>query len=256
MKKWEQAARSFIETCSFKDDMEAVFLTGSHAFGNADEFSDIDLYIILNDSVQWRERGNKRIDGLLIEYFANPMRQVKKYIDDSYPNLRLVEINMILGGTVIYNKNRAAEKMIAYCKERAKTEFSKMSEFDIKTGLYMLWDSYDELHRACANQTPDTAMQFFGFIRSAFELYSRYICSPVPGYQKLYRWMTDNGYAQRYGLPAYNDPAFLGMVMSAFECGDMTAMHDVAKAIYSYVIDKMGGLDIDNFVLHGPCPCE
>jgi len=49
MKKWEIAARKFIDSCSFKDEIEAVFLTGSNACGNADEFSDIDLYIVLSD---------------------------------------------------------------------------------------------------------------------------------------------------------------------------------------------------------------
>jgi len=253
MKKWEQAARSFIDSCSFKDEIEAVFLTGSYAFGNADEFSDIDLFIVLSDDVNWRERGNKLVDGLRIEYFANPLRKIIKYIDDSYTNVRLIEINMILGGSVIFNKNSAAEKAIDYCKQKAMSDFPKMAAFNRITGLYTLWDNYDELQRAYSKQSPDMAMQFYSFIRSAFELYSRYICSPVPGYHKLYRWLTDDGYAQRYGLQAYNDPAFLEMVKPAFGAVCDKAMLDLSKDIYTYVTKKMGGLDIDDFVMRGPC---
>ena len=70
MEKWEAAARKFIKQCGFYNEIEAAFLTGSYAAGNADKYSDIDLYIVLSEDVTWRERGNKRFDGFLIEYFA------------------------------------------------------------------------------------------------------------------------------------------------------------------------------------------
>ena len=112
---------------------------------------------------------------------------------------------------------------------------------------------FDELHRAYIKQTPDLVMQFHNFIQNAFELYSRYICSPVPNYHKLYRWLTDDDYSKRYGLAVYNDPVFLKIVKKAFECKENEAMFDLSKEIYEYVTKKMGGIDIDNFVLHGSC---
>lgn len=42
MEKWEIAARKFVEQCGLYKDIEAVFLTGSYAAGNADKYSDID----------------------------------------------------------------------------------------------------------------------------------------------------------------------------------------------------------------------
>ncbi|MCL2404802.1 MAG: nucleotidyltransferase domain-containing protein [Defluviitaleaceae bacterium] len=253
MKKWEQAARSFIDSCSFKDEIDAVFLTGSYASGNADEFSDIDLYIVLSNDAKWRERGNKYVDGFIIEYFANPLRKIMNYIDDSYANASLIEINMILSGVVIYNQNSAAEKVIDYCTQKSMTDFPKMGEFNIKTGLLTLWDSHDELHRAYKKQSLDMTMQFYEFMRSAFELYSRYICSPVPGHHKLYRWLLDENYHQRYGLPTYNDPVFLEMVKHVFKVTGEKAMYDLSHDIYTYVTHKMGGFDIGSYVLHGPC---
>ena len=253
MEKWEQVARNFIDSCDFKDDIEAVFLTGSHAVGNADEFSDIDLYIVLSDEVKYRERGNKRIDGLLVEYFANPKRQVKKYIDDGYPHVQLTEINMILSGIVIFNKNSTADKVIDYCKQKRLCAFSEMDDFNVKTGLYHLWDGYDELGRAYAAQSSDFAMQYFRFVQNAFELYSRYICSPVPNYRQLYRWLTDEAYFNNFGLEAHKDQDFVDLTKLSFQHKDAAAMFELSKVLYEYVVDKMGGFDIDNFVLHGLC---
>jgi len=246
-KPWEVAAKKFVDSCDFKDDIEAVFLTGSYAFGNADDFSDIDLYIVLNDSVDWRQRGNRRIDGFLVEYFANPSRQIKKYIDTNYENVRTTEINMILGGIVIFNKNSAADELIDYCRQKIATDFPEMTEFSIKTGLYFLWCNYDELRRAYAYQTPDFKMQFYRFVQHAFELYSRYICSPVPSYYKLYNWLTNDEYRRKYGLATHKDPDFLELVKSSFENKNTEAMLDLSKTVYAYITDKMGGFDIDNF---------
>jgi len=253
MEKWEITAKKFIDSCKFKDDIEAVFLTGSHAFGNADEFSDIDLFVILSEATTWRERGNKRLDGLLIEYFANPPQQVKKYIDDNYASVDLTEINMLLGGIVIFNKNSAAEKILDYCHKKLTQVFPKMSEFNIKTGLYNMWDSHDELCRAYSNKTPDFTAKFFSFMRHAFELYSKYVGSPVPSHHKLYTWLTDENYFNKYGLPPHNDPNFIGLMKSAFECKDTHTMFNLSKTAYAYVTDKMGGFDIDNFAMRGPC---
>ena len=251
MKDWKQAARGFIDSCSFKDDIEAAFLTGSHAFGNADSFSDIDLYIILSDDVNWRERGSKEVYGFRIEYFANPLHQVMQYIDDNYLSVRLPEINMILGGIIIFDKNDMAEKTIAYCKQKLLSNFPKMNEFNIKMGLYTVWDNLDKLQRAYTNQTPDIAMQFFCFIKNTFELYSRYIGSPIPNYHKWYRWLTDEDYSSRYGLDAYKDMCFLDKIKVAFKCTDPEAMLWLSTDLYQYITSEMGGLDVDDFILRG-----
>jgi len=253
MKNWEQAAKNFIDSCIFKNDVEAAFLTGSHAFGNADSFSDVDLYIVLSDNVDWRERGSKEICGLRIEYFANPLHQVRKYIDDNYSSVRLPEINMILGGIIIFDTNAMAEKTIAYCNQKLLSGFPKMSEFNVKMSLYTVWDNLDEIQRAYTNQTPDITMQFFSFIRNVFEMYSRYICSPIPNYHKWYRWLMDDEYSKRYGLETYNDIYFLEKIKLALKCTDPSAMLTLSTDLYKYVASKMGGMDVDDFVLHSPC---
>ena len=253
MEPWEQAARHFIDICSFKDDIETVFLTGSHAFGNADEFSDIDLFIVLNDRVKYRERGNKKVAGFRIEYFANPVREVIKTIDNRYANAELNDINMILGGVVIFDKNEISTKLMSYCREKLESEIPKMSPYDVIMGLYLFWDNFDELGRAYKKQTPDFAMQYFRFVQNAFEMYSRFTCSPVPGYHKMHKWLTDNEYIKKYGLPEHKDPDFIKIIKPAFECDNTDAMYELSKKLYEYVTEKMGGIDIDNFVMHGPC---
>ena len=179
MKKWEVAAKEFIKQCNFYDDIETVYLTGSHAAGNADEYSDIDLYIVLSDSCDWRIRGNKFFNNKYrTEYFVNPVRQIIKYIDSSFEDVRILEINMILNGIVIYDKNTTSKTLRDYCLQKISNEFPAIGEYNVLMGQYLIWDNLDELTRAYENKTADFVMQYYMFINNAFEFYSRYICSP------------------------------------------------------------------------------
>ncbi|MCL2575026.1 MAG: nucleotidyltransferase domain-containing protein [Defluviitaleaceae bacterium] len=252
MQKWEMAARDFVDNCSFKSDIDAVILTGNYASGNADEFSDVDLDIVLNDNVDWRERGNKRVNGFLIEYFANPVRQIKKYIDDAHNVAQIADINMLLSGIVLFDKNNTVDELIKYCKQKLAEDFPKMSEFHMKMGLYHLWDSFDELGKAYATNSADFTAQFWYFVKYAFEFYSRYKCCPVPNFPKLYRWLTDDSYFNKYGYPVHKDEEFVQMIKRAFECvADADEMHDLTEEIYHHIVNNMGGFDINDFDLRG-----
>lgn len=255
MEKCEIAARKFVEQCEFYNDIEAVFLTGSYAADNADKYSDIDLYIVLNDSVTWRVRGNKHVDGFPVEYFANPIRQIKKYMDSSYNDVRILEINMILNGIVILNRNNTAESLREYCLKKDINNFPELGEFHIKMGLYHIWDNFDELTRAHDNKTADFAMQYYMFIQNIFDFYSRYICSPVPNYHHLYKWLINETYREKFKLPPYRDTTFLGLISGAFDNLAMNAMFVQASTIKDYVFNKINGFDIDNFILKGLCDC-
>ena len=251
MEKWEAVARKFIEQCDFYHDIEAVFLTGSYATGNADKYSDIDLYIVLNENATWRMRGNKRVDGFLVEFFVNPVQQIKKYIDSFYSDVRIIEINMILSGIVILNRNLTAERLREYCLQKDINNFPALGEFHVKMGLYHTWDNFDELTRAHDNKTADFSMQYYMFIQKAFDFYSRYICSPVPNYHHLYKWLTNETYRSKLNLPPYRDAVFLDLISAAFDNLDMDAMFFHADKIKNYVFNKVDGFDADNFMLKG-----
>ena len=254
MEKYELAAQKFIDTCAFKDDITAVFLTGSYAFDNADEYSDIDLLIVLDDKVDYRERGNLLVDGFLIEYFANPVRQTKRYINDNFETVQIHEINMILGGRVIYDKGKGcADELISFCKEKSLQNFPEMSDFALKSSLYFLRYKLNELKRVHQADSADFAMHFYGFIKEIFASYSRFCLCPVPQYQKLYKWLFDAEYFRNYGLPQHKDSEFINMIKLAFGSENKAEMFALAEKIYEHVIEKMGGFDINTYVLRSPC---
>ena len=80
MENWEKVTNKFLETWLKKDYVVGAFVCGSYVTGRPTKHLDIDLRIIMKDDINWRERGNKIIDGFLIEYFANPIRQEFKML--------------------------------------------------------------------------------------------------------------------------------------------------------------------------------
>ena len=56
---WKLALNEFIKPYMNDEEVEAILLVGSYAVGNQNEYSDIDVYVILNDEAEYRERGNK-----------------------------------------------------------------------------------------------------------------------------------------------------------------------------------------------------
>ena len=82
MKDWELSLDKFISEYKKLDNVVGIILTGSYATGNNTINSDIDVFIVTDDNTKWRERGTKLVDGYLIEYFINPVRQVLKEIEE------------------------------------------------------------------------------------------------------------------------------------------------------------------------------
>ena len=63
--KWEEKLNVFLENFEYKGDIVGVLACGSYITGNPSSHSDLDVHIILNENVNYRERGNKIINRIL-----------------------------------------------------------------------------------------------------------------------------------------------------------------------------------------------
>ena len=86
MEKWEHAVNTFLKQYINEDYFLGAILTGSYATGNNNPDSDIDIFIVTKDTTNWRERGNKLVDGYLIEYFIIYQSKIK--INKNYKFLK------------------------------------------------------------------------------------------------------------------------------------------------------------------------
>ena len=136
---WKLALNEFIKPYLNDEEVEAILLVGSYAVGNQNEYSDIDVYVILNDNADYRERGNKLVEGHLIEYFINPIYKVREYLEEDKRGHGGSMANMLLHGQVLLDRNGIVEIL----KQEALAAKDKEPEKDIMK-YYACWHAYDE----------------------------------------------------------------------------------------------------------------
>lgn len=88
--QWEEKLNKFLEEFEYKTDIIGVLVCGSYITGSLNSHSDLDVHILLRYNAGYRQRGNKIVDGLLIEYFANTEDHIKEYFEEDIKRFRLM----------------------------------------------------------------------------------------------------------------------------------------------------------------------
>ena len=78
-------------------------MRGSFVVGNPKKHSNIDLHTFLKDGTEWRERGNKIVDGFLVEYFANPPKQIAPYFKEDFEDKSQMAVIQFLTGKILFD---------------------------------------------------------------------------------------------------------------------------------------------------------
>jgi len=245
MKKTEIALEKFLKSWEEKDYCLAAMVFGSYAVGNSDKYSDIDVNIILSDSVKWRERGNKIIDGVLIEYFANPVSWIKKYQKDNYADGNRITARMYGTGKIIFDKTGIAKKLQMESKKQLRKKFPKKDKAWIELKKYQMWDRLDELKVLKNSKCPSFNFVFQVSLLNILETYVQFLGSDIPPVSKLYRFISDKNYRMNYQIDEFPDLNFVKLFNNCLKANSLQNF----KKLTEYTLDKMGGFNIDGWCL-------
>lgn len=231
---WKLALNEFIQKYLNDEDVEAILLVGSYAVGNQNKYSDIDVYVILNDNVNYRERGNKLVDNYLIEYFVNPIKMVRQYIEEDKRGHGGAVANMLLKGKVLFDKNG----IVPILQEEARQAKDIQPAKD-PMKYYACWHAFDEYLAAAYHNE----LQYYLCLKYLVDCYlanNGYCILPE---QKIEKFFKDAKYREQYDIGAFPDNEFNGLVI---KCFDYPNRHNL-QALYNFVIED-GKFDINNFV--------
>lgn len=232
---WKLALNEFIQKYLNDKDVEAILLVGSYAVGNQNKYSDIDVYVILNDNVDYRERGNKLIDKYLIEYFVNPIHKVREYIENDKRGHGGPMANMLLKGKVLFDRNNIVPEL----QKIAQAAKEQIPEKD-PMKYYACWHAFDEYLAAAYHNE----LQYYLCLKYLVDCYlvnNGYCIIPE---QKIEKFFKDAEYRARYDIGKFPDNEFNHLVI---KCFDYPNRHNL-QALYNFVIED-GKFDINNFVL-------
>jgi predicted nucleotidyltransferase len=252
MKNWEVALDKFLKPWKENKEVIGIVVCGSYITGSPTKHSDIDLHIVLKRGCSWRERGNKIVDGILMEYFANPPEQIEKYMESDYKKRRTMDAHMFSTGKVLFDKDGEVEKLRVLARSYLKKSFDKMPSFKVEFGKYHLFDMADNLEEVFNRNTPDFDFVYFNFLNNLLEYYSEFLSFHLIGENKVYRFLTDKNDQKKYLIKKFSDENFRKRFVSAMCCKNKKDMLKEFKYLANYVQNKMGGFNIDGWKMRSP----
>ncbi len=232
---WEIALHNYIDKYLDKKEIELILLVGSYAVGNNNEYSDIDVYIILKEKIKYRERGNLLVDNYLIEYFKNPLYKVIEYLKNDKRGHGGSMANMILNGKYIYGNKELLKKL----RRKAYYYLNKKNKINEQL-YYHAWDMYDD-YKACKYHKE---LPYYNALQAIIEAYlynNDYLLLPP---QKIERVFKDEEYRKKYKINKFPNNKFNKLVIN---CLDNPNEENI-DIIYKYVMQD-GNFNINNFKL-------
>ncbi len=246
MEKWELAVNKFLDQYKDEDYFLGAILTGSYATGNNDINSDIDIFIVTKDSTTWRERGNKLIDGYLIEYFINPVRQVLKEFEDGFANNHIASTLIFVGSKILYDKDGTIQKLIDRAKDDLSKGLSPIPEFKWKMNCYTVWHSFYELSSKYSKKE-DIEFSYNIFLKDVIESHFLNNSIPVLPIHKVEKILTNEEYRRKYNVKELPEETFVNKLLKCFIEKDYDNKYNYAKELYEYYMKVNSNFDINNF---------
>ena len=245
--KWEIALDKFLRSWKENKEVSGIVICGSYITGNPTKNSDIDIQIILKRGCSWRERGNKVVDGILMEYFANPPERIIGYLNEDYKTRKTIAAHMLATGKIVLDKDGEARKLKQLAKTYLKKKFEKSDNASIELSKYHLFDRYDNLEEVFRRKTPDFIFVYHNFLNEVLKMYSEFLKFNEINANKVFRFLTDKKDKIKYNIRDFPDKIFVSKFVEAMQETNIKNMLLKFEKLTQYVQAKMGGFNLDGW---------
>lgn len=210
---------TFLDGYENISDVIGVLVCGSYVTGNANAHSDLDVHLILKDGANYRERGNRVVENLLIEYFANTEKQIRAYFESDYQKVAPMSQTQFATGKIL----RDDLGVVRNLKNEALSELDKKySDVDCSLSplvLYSIWDMLDDLQSIYEEDRMDFDFIYYNKLDSLLSLYFKskkipYNTKTVVGH------LTSDVTRRKYLLEEIKDEFLVNIVLAAITSKD------------------------------------
>jgi len=242
MQKWEKALLQFLKKYENKPYFEGALLCGSYATGNQNEFSDIDVHILISDTQNWRERGMVRTDGFLIEYFINPIKKIKQEFRDDYSDGGNASANMFGYGKILFDKNGNVKKLKQEALRFLKKTPKKITPQKLALDFYGAWDLMDELKCAIAEKR-GFDLVYYELVKKLLTIHFKLNGIAKISLAKTEKILSNPKFAKQYHIQKLPDQKFTKLFLSALQNKKQNAI----QKLFNFVMTESDEFDIGQF---------
>lgn len=245
--KW-QIIDKFLTNYKNNDYFIGAVLSGSYASGNENENSDIDIYVITNDSISYKERGMKLVDGQLVEYFINPISQIKKYLKEEQDNKYCLDIRMLSNCKIIIDKTGEVQELVNDAKNVLKKGPIELDEYTYKINCYMVWSRFDELEIKYKRHE-DIEFNYNTFLSQVINSYLKNKRIFLFNQCKIEEIIKNEDFRKNYKIGKELDSEFQKLLLNCLNEKNYKKRFEYARKLYDYFKKEFNDFDINNFKL-------
>ncbi len=249
IEKWKLALKEFLRQYEDNDDVIGAMLCGSYAAGNQNEYSDIDVYLILKDNVNYQERGNIDSNSYLIEYFMSPKSEIEKYMEKEFIDGKQVTANMLAYGKIIYDLDGSVKELQDEALSYIDRSIDNIKSEKLDMNNYHIWDNFDELKVCLKENNPNFNLIYYNLLGFVYDAYCEYLSIPKLPKTKVYKILTDEEYRRKYHVFKLPEEEFIKLYIRCFDMDKLSIMYKNMEALINYYYKKQGGFNIRTFKL-------
>ncbi|WP_456274481.1 nucleotidyltransferase domain-containing protein [Bacillus sp. AK031] len=252
MNDWRKALDVFLKEWKNVKELSGVLVCGSYVTGNPSKRSDIDVHLVLKNGTKWRERGNRVVNGFLVEYFCNPPEQIRKYFKEDYNDRGTHAAVQFVTGEIL----RDGEGTIADLKKEAENwlakPFEEISETSVEFIKYSIWDSLDNLKDLHENNREDFCFVYHNSLKALFDQYCQFLGIEAIPYYQIGSYLKEPVYLQKYLKPPFPDEEFALAFIQSVDASEKDDMVQNFAKLCHHVLNRMGGFSIDGWKMRSP----
>lgn len=135
----QEAINTFCEPLIHDPNVVGIVITGSYIHGTPDKNSDLDIFIIW-EKADFRKRGNTWIHGVEVEYFFNPIQQIRWYFEEEAKKKGPHTAHLLANGWVYFQRGDHLQPLLDQANNIINAAFPPLSDSAIEIAKYGLDD--------------------------------------------------------------------------------------------------------------------
>jgi hypothetical protein len=203
---------------------------------------------VLSDDVNWRERGNRVVEGFLVEYFANPAQQIRKYMENEFRSGSRGTARAFVVGRVLFDKTGIVKELQEQAQRQMEAPLPAPDQFWLEYSKYALWEGLDSLKDIAEQKSPPFTYLYFLHLNRVVQSYTRFLGTEIPPPARLYRCLAEEDFREKYCIPEFPDAKFAAQFQKCLEEPSLEGITELTE----HVLGKMGGFEIDGWTLTTP----
>ncbi|MEM8908023.1 MAG: nucleotidyltransferase domain-containing protein [Bacteroidota bacterium] len=240
----ERIIHSFHDTWRERPEYAGLLLTGSFANDTADEGSDIDLRILYDGEVSFREMGECMIDGRCVSFLGMSETAYRATFQANLATTSKFEIRRFTVGIVWDDPYGKVYQLKQHAQDLLTQPMLGYGDVECLHELLILSREYKVFLEMPAGDV-FYSMAYFDLLKNIFQFYTQFLQADIPAYMKKWsRFFEQLTYRQVNHLTAFPDQQFVDYFLLAAKAVDPSSL----KALYNHVVAEAGGLPSTDFM--------